>query len=780
MCVCGWSKSRAWNWTSLTLALAFVALAGCNGMPGTGTDDEPPPTVSKPVITTVVGNGLAGENGDGLPALETALYLPQDVTLGPDGNLYFPDWNNHRIRRVISGVVETVAGTGELGDALDGPALEIQFNHPTNVAFDAEGRMIVAAWHNSKVKRVDFTTGLIENLAGTGGRSFGGDGGPGNEAILDLPSSVVVDVNGNILISDQANYRIRLLQPDGIIFTIGGDGTPDYAGDGGRAEDARLDSPKGQSAPPAGRITLNSSGEILIADTGNHVIRLIDAAGIIRTIAGSGVAGYSGDGGPAIQAQLNTPSDVAAGPDGSIYIADTMNHVVRVVTPDGIIDTLAGTGERGFSGDGGPADEAMLDRPYGLTAASNGDVYVADTHNHRIRRITAALPDDFVSGDGVDTTEVLVVPCTDDPGSICTYAGTGQSGFNGDGIDRLHTALYWPFDIEFTASGRQIVLDWNNHRVREILPDDTFVTILGTDFIGDGPVDLSDLEEPGADPLTVDLNHPMDVQEFPDGDLMVMAWHNHKIRQIDGETGRALVIMGAAPGFSGDDGPARDALVNQPPHGVLDPEGNLFFIDQRNQRIRVIYNFAQERGAAIITTIVGTGEKGFNGDGAGLQTQVAFPAGGNPEPSGGLALGADGVLYFSDSHNHRIRSVQFMDGDFTNSIVTTLAGGSEPGYGGDGGPAVDARIDFPQDMEFGPEGNLYFADTNNNRIRRIDLATGMIETVAGTGVKGYGGDGGRAMEAQLNRPFGIAFDPDGNLYISDTFNGRIRKVVLEN
>ena len=770
----------------MTLALPIVALAGCNGTLGMGDDDapgddsKPPLTVSKPVITTVVGNGLAGENGDGLPPLETALYLPQDVTIGPDGNLYFPDWNNHRIRRVINGVVETVAGTGELGDALDGPALEIQFNHPTNVAFDAQGRMIVSAWHNSKVKRVDFTTGTIENLAGTGSRSFGGDDGLGNEAILDLPSSVAVDVNGNILISDQANFRIRLLEPNGIIYTICGDGTPDYSGDGGRAEDARLDSPKGQSAPPAGRITLNPSGEILIADTGNHVIRLIDGAGIIRTIAGSGVAGYSGDGGPAIEAQLNTPSDVAAGPDGSIYIADTMNHVVRVVTPDGIIDTLAGTGVRGFDGDGGPADEAMLDRPYGLTVAPNGDVFVADTHNQRIRRITAVLPADFVPDDGVDDVEVIIVPCTDDPGSICTYAGTGQKGFNGDGIDRLRTALYWPFDIEFTASGRQIVLDWNNHRVREILPDGTFVTIMGSDFVGDGPVDLSDLQEPGADPLTVDLNHPTDVQEFPNGDLMVMAWHNHKIRQIDAETGRALVIMGAAPGFAGDDGPARDALVNQPPHGVLDPQGNLFFIDQRNQRIRVIYDFAGQRGDAIVRTIVGTGEKGFNGDGADLQTQVAFPAGGNPEPSGGLALGADGVLYFSDSHNHRIRSVQFMDGDFTNSIVTTIAGNGEPGYGGDGGLAVNAQIDFPQDLELGLDGNLYFADTNNDRVRRINLATGVIETVAGTGARGYGGDGGPAVKAQLNRPFGIAFDQDGNLYISDTFNGRIRKVVVTN
>ncbi|MCH7596231.1 MAG: hypothetical protein IID35_06690, partial [Planctomycetes bacterium] len=558
-----------------------------------------------------------------------------------------------------------------------------------------------------------------------------------------------------------------------------GDGEQGYTGDGDLAERARLNSPVGQAAPPAGRITLDANDRIYIADTGNHVIRVIDNDRRIRTIAGTGERGYSGDGGLAIEAQLNTPSDVAVALDGTIYVADTMNNVIRKISLDGIITTVAGTGERGYKGDGGPADEAMLDRPYGLTISPDGEVYFCDTHNHRVRRITLD-----VSAVDTDTdtspTLVEVIPCTGERGSICTYVGTGANGFNGDGLDRLQTALYWPMDIEFTPMGRQIVLDWNNHVVREILSDGTLTTIMGTYFVGDGPDDLSDLNEPGADPLTVNLNHPTDVQEFPNGDLMLMAWHNHKIRQIDAVTGRVLVLLGGRADFAGDDGPARDALVNQPPHGVFDADGNLFFIDQRNQRIRVIYDFAAQRGDGIITTIVGTGDKGFNGDGPGVTTMLAFPAGGNPEPSGGLALSADGVLYFSDTHNHRIRKVTFIDGDLTNGIVTTISGTGEAGYSGDGGLAADARVNFPQDLEIGPDGNVYFADTNNNRIRRIDLGTHTIETVVGNGVEGYGGDGGPAIDAMLHRPFGVAFDGDGFLYVSDTFNGRIRKVVLTN
>ncbi len=767
-------------------AISFCLLlaAGC---PPQAPIDEPSdgdgdPTAGKPVITTVVGTGLSGDNGDGLAGTETALYLVQDVTVGPDGNLYFPDWNNHKIRRLINGNVETIAGTGELGAAPDGYGPDLQFNHPTNVEFDGNGELLIAAWHNSLVKRMNLETLNAVTIAGTGARSFNGDDIPGTQAALDLPSSVVFDPGtGNVLISDQANFRIRLLEPNGIIHTICGDGTAGYNGDDIRAEMAQLNSPKGQSAPPAGRITLNRQGEIIIADTGNHVIRKIDGAGMISLVAGTpGQGGYEGDGGPAAAAKFNTPSDVAVAPDGSIVVADTANNVVRSIAADGTITTVAGTGVRGFTGDGGPAEEATLDRPYGVTVGPDGTIYIADTHNHRIRKITAELPADFEpSMPGGQS--VTIVPCTGEAGSICTYIGTGEKGLNGDGNDRLHSVLYWPIDIEFTANGRVIFLDWNNHLVREVLEDDTIVTIMGSDFVGDGPRDLSDLTVAGAEPLTVDLNHPTDIQLLPNGDILIVAWHNHKLRIIDGENGRVRVVMGANATFAGDGGPAKDVRANQPRSGVLTPNGDFFFIDQRNQRIRVLYNFAEERENAIAGTVVGTGERGFNGDGlAGLQTQVSFQAGGNPEPSGAVSYDPDSnTLYFSDSQNQRIRKVEFLSEDYTLSVVTIIAGTGMAGYSGDGGQATLAQINNPQDLEIGPDGNLYFADTNNNAVRRINLTTGVIETIAGTGLKGYAGDGGPAATAQLNRPFGIAFDADGDLFVSDTFNSRVRKVEME-
>jgi sugar lactone lactonase YvrE len=731
-------------------------------------------TCPPPVIRTFAGSGAAGYDGDSRNPIETALYLPQDITIAPDGRLYLVDWNNHRIRRISQGVIETIAGTGELGDAQDGDALYVQFNHPTQISFDHEGRMLIAAWHNSLVKRLDFSTGRVENVAGTGARAYGGDNGPANDARLDLPSSVVCDSRGNIYISDQANYRIRMVDAAGIIRTICGTGTAGYSGDGGPATGAQLRAPRGQSAPPAGRIAIDADDRIYIADTGNHVIRLIDTDGTIHTIAGTGEAGYSGDGGPATQAQLDTPSDVAITSNGIIYIADTMNSVVRVIDREGIIRTYAGTGEQGFSGDGGLAREAQLDRPYGIDVAGNGTLFVADTHNHRYREVgdldVGAIPTPK------PTPTPQIIPCTDEVGSICTFAGNGGSAFSRDGTDRLQASLYWPFDIHFLQNGRRVFLDWNNHLVREILPDDTLKTLVGSDFVGDGPADLSDLTPEGADPLSVDLNHPTDVEVFPNGDILFNAWHNHKLRVIDHETGRVRVLIGRGADFRGDGGPAKDALLNQPPHGVFDADGNYFLIDQRNQRIRVIYQFATLREEAIIDTILGNGTRGFNGDGLASEVIVNFPTGPNPEPSGGITVDNEGNIYFSDTLNHRVRRIQFCSSDFKCGVVTTVAGIGSPGFSGDGGLATEAQINYPQDLEIGPDGNLYIADTNNHAVRMVDLTAGTIGTVAGTGTKGYAGDGGSARNAQFNRPFGIAFDAEGDLYISDTFNGRIRKV----
>jgi hypothetical protein len=300
---------------------------------------------------------------------------------------------------------------------------------------------------------------------------------------------------------------------------------------------------------------------------------------------------------------------------------------------------------------------------------------------------------------------------------------------------------------------------------------------MGTDFVGDGPYDLSDYAPGGADPFQVNLNHPTEVKEFPNGDLAVMCWHNHKIRELNKSDGRVRVLAGKTPGFAGDGGPGIAALLNQPPHGEFDSAGNFFFIDQRNQRIRVLYDFANQRANAIIQSVVGTGTAGFNGDGVALSTQLNLPTGGNPTPSGGLAFGPDGALYFSDTNNNMIRKVVFSDpGTFLHGVVTTIAGTGDKGFAGDGGPAAAALLSYPADLEFGPDGNLYFADADNNRVRMIDMSTGTISTIAGTGDASYGGDGGPATAARLNYPVGVSFDANGDLYISDTFNSRIRKV----
>lgn len=225
-------------------------------------------------------------------------------------------------------------------------------------------------------------------------------------------------------------------------------------------------------------------------------------------------------------------------------------------------------------------------------------------------------------------------------------------------------------------------------------------------------------------------------------------------------------MCGKGAGYTGDGGPASGALFNQPKHIELAPDGSIYVLDQRNFRIRKI---APDQ---TINTVVGSGVKGFGGDGGPpLDAQLDFEAGGNPEPSGALALGPDGVLYLSDGLNHRIRKV-----DFDNATIETIAGTGEPGFSGDGGPATAAQIDNVRDLEIGPDGRLYLADSENNRVRAIDLGSGTIETVVGTGTEGMAGDGLPALEVELFRPFGIAFDADGALYVSDTFNSRILKV----
>ncbi|MBX2799329.1 MAG: hypothetical protein KTR31_16760 [Myxococcales bacterium] len=390
-------------------AVLLTMASGCNPCESDGT-----------ICTWLGVPGEALFDEDGLHRLDSHSYLPQDIDFGPDGTAYFPDFNNHRVRRVTTkGIVDTISGTGTLGDGPIGSdgcwepcnTMASAWNHPTQVAVHPQrpNEVWVAAWHNSRINVIDTEAETLTWYAGTGARFFG-EADTLEEAILDLPSSLAFAPDGTLYFSDQANHIIRRISGGQLETIAGQPRQPGFAGDGGPAIDASLHGHTDQKADPGSKLALD--GDLLyVADTVNGVIRVVDLAeGTIDTFAGAytsagtetvvdavtekktvvdagSVAGYAGDGGPAIDAVFNTPRDVAVGIDGELYVADTKNHCVRVIA-DGQIDTFAGVcGESGFSGDEGPATAALLNEPFGVGVDPDGNVYIADTLNQVIRRV---------------------------------------------------------------------------------------------------------------------------------------------------------------------------------------------------------------------------------------------------------------------------------------------------------------------------------------------------------------------------------------------------------
>lgn len=379
----------------------------------------------------------------------------------------------------------------------------------------------------------------------------------------------------------------------------------------------------------------------------------------------------------------------------------------------------------------------------------------------------------FAFGCGGEESPPQEEACPDETGIVCTWAGDGEAAFDGDGNALLASSFYWPIDITF-ANDSAFIVDWNNHRVRKVMDDGTLQTVVGTDFIGDGPEDLSDLTQPGAVGTTIDLNHPTQILPVPNSttEYLVVSWHNHKLRIYDDSTGLAYVSCGGPPGFDGDGGPARTAKLNQPQTAIYDDDGTLFILDQRNQAIRMIDT------QGVMHTVAGTpGESGFSGDGgSALEAKMSQPTGSNPPPGGGMTLDSQGRLYFSDVLNHRVRRVDFGTGTST-ATIETVAGNGTAAFSGDGGQGTEASLNNPRKLSFGPDGRLYIADELNNRIRALDIETGIIETVVGNGEGTFAGEGLSPTEVSLFRPAGVTFH-DGYMYILDTYNHRIRRMKL--
>ena len=469
-------------------------------------------------------------------------------------------------------------------------------------------------------------------------------------------------------------------------------------------------------------LTFDAAGNLYYSEAYlSQRVRRIGSDGVVRTIAGSIEGGFSGDGGPARNAALASPRGIAAGPDGSLYITDTGNNRVRQITPDGNIRTIAGTGPFGSSGSGGPATAATLGNPQNIFVESSGSLLVCESFS-AIRRI------------GLN-------------GIISTVVGNGY-GFAGDGGPATSASILKPAAAVTDAAGNIFFADSLNARIRKVDAAGRLSTFAGNDRWRRGPEENN--------PKLAGLLNPNDVAISPSG-LVTFTdnFDGGTIRQIS-STGQLVRRAGSRP-LGGDQNLAINREIRIPRQIAFDSAGNIYAAVESDNRIVKI-------GAdGKFSVLAGTGQRGFSGDGgAAVRALLAGPR--------GVALNAAGEIFIADSLNHRIRKID-RDGN-----IQTVAGTGSAAFGGDGGAGSAASLNLPVNLLFDPAGNLLIADQNNLRIRRIAAGTGVISTIAGDGRLSGAGDGGPAVAASIQYPAGMALDPAGNLYIADNWNFRIRVV----
>jgi sugar lactone lactonase YvrE len=611
-------------------------------------------------------------------------------------------------------------------------------------------------------------------------------GEPATEIEISLVDGIAIDKQANIYISRHDHNTIDRIDKNGMLTRFAGTGTAGYSGDGGPALQATL-------RIPAGLLT-DDKGNVYIADRENHVVRKVDPKGIITTIAGNGTAGFSGDGGPATKASFNFPSGLALDSKGNLYISDRSNNRVRRVTPKGVVNTYAGNGEEGYGGDSGPALKARIDRPFGLAIDKKDNLYIADRRNNRVRKVNPS-------------------------GIITTAAGDGGFFYMGDNGPAYRASIAGPTGVAVDDKGNLYIADRNNNRVRVVDQQGMIRTVAGT-----GQQDYNGETELARD---TNLHLPFGLTIDNKGRLLIIDRSHYRIRRVDPLKGKIETLAGnGRKKFAGDGGPATGANLNFPHGIVVDKKDNIIFSDKGHYRLRKISS------EGIIQTIAGTGIRGNVGNGvpalkADLFSVQSLVLDNNEElyfvsPSGfismiryidlkgdihtfvetadkeylaslesdksqGLSMKSkiamvtqfsdivfdkDDNLYASDRINHQIRKID------TKGVVTNIAGTGESDYTGDGGPAAKATFRDPRALAMDQEGNLYIGDSANNRIRKIDTK-GIISTIAGNGEHKDTGDGGPALKAGIRSMDAIAFSPDGELYIVGFNTHRIRKITKD-
>jgi uncharacterized protein (TIGR03437 family) len=585
---------------------------------------------------------------------------------------------------------------------------------------------VLWAWLLAAVPLGVFGQSIITTVVGSG-RSINALGGPGTSLPLANPTGVAVDSHGNVYVADPSlNMVLKLSAATGVISAFAGTGARGFSGDGGPATQASFNY--------VIAVAVDSKDNVYISDFRTARIRRVGANGTITTVAGGAIySATGGDGGPAVSAYLFEPNAIALDKAGNLYIGEGGNNDVRKVTTDGIIQRIAGVvdangvHEGGYSGDGGPATAALLGPIYGVAVDGTGNVYIADQTNQRIRRINTS-------------------------GIITTVAGTGTFGTSGS-CDGQPTSLCYPTGVAVDSAGNVYIADQYSDLIRELSTQGVLTTVAGSPskgnaYSGDGgPATQAGLSLPRA--LAVDSS---DV-------LYIADTANRRIRKVTAAGTISTIVGNGVSNFGGDGGQATAALLDYPADVAVDAAGNLYIADQFNHRIRRVSS------TGTITTIAGTGVPGFSGDGgpaAGAQLNKPVA----------VAVDSSRNVYLSDTQNNRIRKIG------ADGKISTFAGNGTYGFSGEGGPAVSAMLGGPVGLATDAIGNVFVADSGNNRIRRI-APDGTITTVAGNGSGMFSGDGGPAASASLQNPQGVAVDPEGNLYIADLGNRRVRRVATD-
>jgi len=820
------------------------------------------------LISTIAGNGTYGYTGDGGAATAAELAEPNGLAVNGDGFVYIGDNFNNVIRRIdTSGHITTVAGNGTAGFSGDGgPATNAEIHSTAGLAVDGDGNLYIGDSYNSRVRKVS-PSGIITTYAGDGFAGYSGDGGAAAAAKLFNPSGLAIDKAGNLYIADISNHVVRKVSKSGIITTYAGNGSSGFSGDGGSALSAQMADPSA--------LAIDGTGNLYISDVSNRRIRKVNSSGIITTIAGNGTAGVTGDGGPATAAELYFAIGLSLDVTGNLYIADGNSETIRKIDTSGIINSVAGDGLGGFGGDGGPATAAMLNVPYNVSADGLGNIYIADGFNNRIRFVNNCSPLSLITGTlefcagststfsdatgggtwscsdtaiavinsstgvatgisqgiatisytlaGLSATKMIIIDALPSSGSVSgpsSMASGSTSTFSDSVSGGLWSSSNALIAVAGSVSGNvtgiaagTVIISYavTNICGSALIADTISITTCTQDISTIAGNDTSGYRGDNGAATSAEMSHPWGLCLDGSGNVFFADNYNNVVRELSSGGIITTVAGNGSAGFSGDGGAATAAQLDSVTGVAVDGAHNIYIADKNNNRIRKV------TAAGIISTIAGTGTSGFSGDGSSAITaRLSAPnsvitdlagniyitdggnnrvrkinssgiihtfAGGGSSGLGdggaataaelagpsGLAIDSNGFIYIGDVLNNRVRQVD------TLGIIHTYAGTGTAGFSGDGGPAISAQISAPVGIAMDKGENLYIADAGNNNVRRVNFA-GSISTVAGNGTPGYAGNGGPATAAELNQPYGVNTDASGNIYISDGANNCIRLV----